>query len=99
MDPTGITGLILALSGRLNSLETQKTYINQQLLQRPDLKNFSEFQSIWNRQLTELSTSVDKLTANVKTLQQLYVNLNMNVSSNYSAFTGHTGYPGLHNVV
>lgn len=99
MDQTGITGLILALSGRLDLLETQKTFINQQLLQRPDLKNFSEFQNVWNRQLTDLSKSVDKLTAGLKTLQQLYINLNMNVNTNYSTFTGHTGLPGLHNVV
>lgn len=93
------TGILLNLSGRINALESQKTYINQQLLQRPDLKNFSDFQNVWNRQLTELSTSVDKLTAGLKTLQQLYINLNMNVSANYSIFTGHTGLTGLHNVV
>jgi hypothetical protein len=92
-----LTGTVTNLSGRINSLESQSTYINQQLLQRPGLKEFSEYQVIWNRQLTDLSSIVSKIDAQVKTLQQLYVNLNMSVTSNYATFTGHTGLPGLHN--
>lgn len=94
-----VTGTITNLSGRINALEGQSTYVNQQLLQRPGLKEFTEFQVVWNRQLTELSNLASKLDSQVKTLQQLYVNLNMTVTSNYATFTGHTGLPGLHNAV
>jgi hypothetical protein len=93
------TGTLLNLSGRINALEGQSTYVNQQLLQRPGLKEFTEFQTIWNRQLTELATLASRIDSQVKTLQQLYVNLNMTVTSNYATFTGHTGIPGPHNVV
>lgn len=94
-----LTGTVTNLSGRINSLETQNSYINQQLLQRPGLKEFSDYQVIWNRQLSDLSTIVTRIDSQIKILQQLYVNLNMTVTSNYATFTGHTGLPGLHNAV
>ena len=94
-----LTGTVTNLSGRINSLETQNSYINQQLLQRPGLKEFSDYQVIWNRQLSDLSTIVTRIDSQIKILQQLYVNLNMAVTSNYATFTGHTGLPGLHNAV
>ena len=94
-----LTGTVTNLSGRINSLETQSSYINQQLLQRPGLKEFSDYQVIWNRQLSDLSTIVTRIDSQIKILQQLYVNLNMTVTSNYATFTGHTGLPGLHNAV
>ncbi len=93
-----VTGLLLEYSGRLNSLESQSTFVNQQLLQRPALTEFSQFQNIWNRQITELSNLVTITQNNIKVLQQLYVNLNMLVASNYAVFTGHTGNFTLHNV-
>jgi hypothetical protein len=49
--------------------------------------------------LSNVSTVINKLDAQLKTLQQLFVNLNMTVSNNYATFTGHTGLPGLHNAV
>ena len=94
-----LTGTLQNLTGRVDSLENQYSFINQQLLQRPGLKEFSDFQGIWNRQLSDLATSNARLEAQVRTLQQLYVNLNMTVAGNYATFTGHTGLPGLHNVV
>jgi uncharacterized protein YukE len=94
-----LTGTVTNLSGRVNNLETQSTYVNQQLLQRPGLKEFSDYQVVWNSQLSNVSTVINKLDAQLKTLQQLFVNLNMTVSNNYATFTGHTGLPGLHNAV
>ena len=91
-----VTGLLLNHSGRLESLENRDTYINQQLLQRPDIAAFTQFQNIWNRQITDLSNLVTTINNSVRTLQQLYVNLNQVVSSNFSTFTGHTGNVSLH---
>lgn len=94
-----LTGTLQNLTGRVDSLESQYSFLVQQLLQRPGLKEFSDFQVIWNRQLSDLATLTSKLDAQFKTLQQLYINLNMTVAGNYATFTGHTGLPGLHNVV
>jgi uncharacterized protein YukE len=94
-----LTGTVTNLSGRVNSLENQNSYVTQQLLQRPGLKEFSEYQVVWNRQLNDLSTIVTRIDSQIKVLQQLYINLNMTVTSNYATFTGHTGLPGLHNVI
>jgi uncharacterized protein YukE len=91
-----VTGVIVNLSGRINTLESYHTYVAQQLLQRPDLRNFADFQVIWNRQITEVANIADDLEKRVKSLQQLYVNLNMSVSSNFATFTGHTGNTGMH---
>lgn len=91
-----VTGVLLNLSGRINNLESYHTYISQQLLQRPDLRNFHDFQVIWNSQMQQVSDLADELDKRVKSLQQLYVNLNLTVSNNFATFTGHTGNSGIH---
>ena len=91
------TGLLLNVSGRVQSLENHYTYIQQQLLQRPSMSEFSQYQNIWNRQLTEIADSLALQIANIRILQQLYVNLNMTVSDNFATFTGHSGNGSLHN--
>jgi hypothetical protein len=83
-----LTGTVVDLSGRILSLENNKVFVNQQLLQRPGLSEFSQYQSLWNRRLDQLSSSADQMLANIRTLQQLYVNLNMTVTSIYSGLTG-----------
>ena len=93
-----LTGTLIEISGRVVSLENNKVYVTQQLLQRPGLSEFSQYQAIFNRQLDEVTRSLNQISANVRTLQQLYVNLNMSVvalntglTGLASNFTGHTG--------
>ncbi|MHA2064062.1 MAG: hypothetical protein ACXABY_06745 [Candidatus Thorarchaeota archaeon] len=79
------------LSGRVDTLENQMTFVNQDLLQRPDFVAYQNFQNVWNQELSAISDTLDTLTAQLNTLQSLYVNLNATVSSNFTSFTGYTG--------
>ena len=99
MSSFDITGIVRNLTGRMDSIEAQSTYVNQQLLQRPGLQEFSNFQVVWNSELNTLSTLCTKIDNQIKTLQQLFVNLNMTVSSNFATFKAHTGLAGLHNAL
>ena len=81
----------MTLSGRVDNLETNVSYINQDLLQKIDLTTFSEYTVQWNQQLDAIEDSIHTLSAQLSTLQTLYTNLYYTVTSNYEAFTGHTG--------
>lgn len=86
-----LSGLVSGLSGRVSFIETTYSYINQQLLQRPDLTDFSMFQMVWNSQFSQLSDSVSSLQSQMSSVQNTLVNLAISVSNNFSFFTGHTG--------
>ena len=86
-----LSGYISGVSGRTDTLETQMTYVNQDLLQRPDLTAFQAFQSIWNSQIDTVNNEMGTLKGQLKTLQSLYVNLNITVSNNLGVLTGHSG--------
>lgn len=83
----------MTLSGRVETLENQVTYITQDLLQKIDLSTSSTRSTQMNQQLDTIENSVDVLTTQLRTLQSLYTNLYMNVRDNYADFTGYTGDP------
>ena len=83
----------MSLTGRVDTLENQVTYITQDLLQKIDLSTSSTRATQWNQQLDTIEGSVDVLTTQLRTLQSLYTNLYLTVRDNHSDFTGHTGSP------
>lgn len=91
-----LTGLVSGLSGRVNLVEQTYTYINQQLLQRPDTQDFGAFQVVWNTQIAQLSTSVLRLQNQVSVLQNLILNQSINFTTHTgrTAISGHAGLSG-----
>jgi len=85
------------LSGRVDTLENQMTYLTQDLLQKIDLVTSSVQSVTWNQQYEELSTTIVSMRESLRSLQSLYVNLSISVSRNFNLFTGHTGDATLHN--
>lgn len=81
------------LSGRVDALENQLAYFTQDLLQKIDLVTSSQNSILWNQQYTEIADTLTQVQTSLKTLQSLYLNLNLTVSRNLSLFTGHTGLP------
>lgn len=84
------------LSGRLDSVETAILHLQQNILQRPDLAAFSNFQIIWNQSHDTISDNIETLISRVQALYSLYTNLNITVSNNQALFTGHSGQTGIH---
>ncbi len=84
------------LSGRMDSLESQMTYLTQDLLQKLDLNGAGSLSTVWNQQFDELDTLVSNIKNQVQILQNLYSNLYMTVRTNYIILTGHTGAASLH---
>lgn len=89
-----LSGFVSGLSGTVDTLLNNYSYINQQLLQRPDLDNFSSFRVIWNSQLQSIADNVSRLQNSVAVIQNLLINLAISVDTKYSEFTGHTGRNG-----
>jgi hypothetical protein len=85
------------LSGRVDTLENQMTYLTQDLLQKIDLVTSSVQSVTWNQQYEELSTTIVSMRESLRSLQSLYVNLSISVSRNFNLFTGHTGNVTVHN--
>lgn len=81
----------MSLSGRVDTLENQVTFITQDLLQKIDLVASNSQSVTWNQQLDSIETSLLTMTAQLQTLQSLYTNLYLTVRTNYNEFTGHTG--------
>jgi len=84
------------LSGRVDTLENQITFITQDLLAKIDRTSASDQHIQWNQQLDLIDTTVTNLKQQVSVLQSLYTNLYKTVRDNQSAFTGHTGNTGIH---
>lgn len=84
----------MTLSGRVDTLETQVTFIVQDLLQKIDLISSSSQAIQWNQQFDSIESTVISLKNQVQSLQSLYTNLYITTQNNYSAFTGHTGQTG-----
>lgn len=91
-----LTGTVSGLSGRVNLIEQTYSYINQQLLQRPDNYDFSQFQIVWNSQLTQIGQDITRLQNQVSVLQNLVINqsLNFTAHTGRSAISGHAGLSG-----
>lgn len=79
----------MTLSGRVDTLENQVTFITQDLIQKIDLVTSADRSVNWNQQLNSIDDTINTLTAQLQTLQTLYTNLYMSVQSNYYEFTGH----------
>lgn len=86
-----LSGFINTLSGRADTLDTQTSYLTQDMLQRPDLVAFAAYQATVNAQLTTISDALSTVQAQLKTIQGLYTNLYITVDTNQGLFTGHTG--------
>jgi prophage DNA circulation protein len=85
------------LSGRMDSIESQMTYLIQDLLQKIDLVAAGTQATNWNQQFDQVDTVVSTMKNQLQTLQSLYSNLYMNVQNIRNILTGHTGSTGLHN--
>jgi hypothetical protein len=81
----------MTLSGRVDTLENQVTFITQDLIQKIDVATSATSSTAWNQQMDSFEDTVNVLSAQLHTLQSLYTNLYMSVQTNYYAFTGYTG--------
>ncbi len=79
------------LSGRVDALENNLTFLTQDLLQKIDLISAGNQQYQWNQQFDIIDQHVATLKTQVATLQSLYVNLFKTVKDNFTLFTGYTG--------
>lgn len=84
----------MTLSGRVDTLEAQVTFIVQDLLQKIDLVSSSSQAIQWNQQFDSVEDTVINLKNQIQSLQSLYTNLYITTQNNYAAFTGHTGQTG-----
>ena len=84
----------MTLTGRVETLETQVSFITQDLLLKTDSTSYSTLSINWNRQFDLLEQYILDLKEKVQSLQSLYTNLYITTQNNYSAFTGHTGQTG-----
>jgi hypothetical protein len=84
------------LSGRVDTLENQISFITQDLLSKIDMSSASTQHIQWNQQLDTIDNTVTNLKQQVAVLQSLYTNLYKTVRDNYASFTGHTGQTGIH---
>jgi len=79
------------LSGRVQTLESSFTFLNQQLLRKPELEDIRAYSITWNSQFSQLNTTVTQMRAQLNTIQNLLINLNITMSDHWASFTGHTG--------
>lgn len=86
----------MTLTGRVEVLENQVTFLSQDLLSKLDQNTASQLNIVWNQQFSVVDTVVTDLKQKVNNLQVLYNNLYKTVRDNYSLFTGHTGTTGAH---
>ncbi len=84
------------LSGRVDTLETQVSFVVQDLLQKIDLVSHSAQAVQWNQQLDSIEDNIVTIKNQLQTLQSLYTNLYITTQNNYRTFTGHTGNTGIH---
>ena len=80
-----------SLSGRVDNVESSLTALNQDILTRPDLVAFEQFQTVWNQQFDQMNTLITNMQSQLRNLQSQYINLYQTVVNNYATFTGHTG--------
>ena len=84
------------LSGRVDTLENQITYLTQDLLQKIDLSTAGYQTTSLDQQLDVFEDNLLTLTSQLRTLQSLYTNLYISSQQRYVEFTGHTGNTGIH---
>lgn len=81
----------MELSGRVDLLENQVSFISQDLLTKIDQNTLSQLSILWNQQFDLVDNVVTDLKQQVQSLQSLYTNLLKTVRDNYTLFTGYTG--------
>lgn len=86
----------MSLTGRVESLETQVHNLNQSILQRPDIVSFQAYQIGHEQELDSIGTQIEAFKTSLRGLNGLYATLFQTVTSNYNAYSGHTGDSSAH---
>ena len=81
----------MTLTGRVEALENQMTFVVQDLLQRIDLVASSTQSSNWDQQFQVVDTAVSTMRSQLQVLQSLYTNLYIRFQSSTSALGALTG--------
>jgi hypothetical protein len=81
----------MTLTGRVEALENQMTFVVQDLLQRIDLVASSTQSSNWDQQFETVDTSVATMKSQLQVLQSLYTNLYIRFQSTIGTLTALTG--------
>ena len=81
----------MTLTGRVEALENQMTFVVQDLLQRIDLVASSTQSSNWDQQFEAVDTSIATMKSQLQVLQSLYTNLYIRFQSSTSTLGALTG--------
>lgn len=74
-----LSGDVLVLQGLVNDIQDAIVYLNQQLLLRPDLPAFSQFNTTWNQQYSLLADSITNLNQDIETVNFTIANLLLDI--------------------
>lgn len=69
------------LSGRIDRLEQVQSYIDQQILLRPDIDSFSDIQVIYNQQFQSLADRDSRNSNRIYVLENKYLNQSIEISA------------------
>lgn len=83
-------------SSTLTNLQTQVTFLQQDILQRPDITTYNTFAQLQEQKYTALVNSYNEMRDVLRALQASYVSLHSDLTSLRASFTGHTGNTGIH---
>lgn len=81
----------MTLTGRVEALENQMTFVVQDLLQRIDLVASSTQSSNWDQQFETVDTSIATMKSQLQVLQSLYTNLYIRFQASTSTLGALTG--------
>lgn len=74
----------MTLSGRVDTLEANISFLVQDLLQHPSIQTFSDYRLIWNQQFDLVQDNIELVKEDVHTLQTLYANIVLGVTGSIS---------------
>jgi len=75
-----LSGYLATLSGQVAGIQEVQSFLDQQILLRPDLTAFSAYQVAWNTQMDELEALILRAKDDITILQNIIINLNIEVS-------------------
>lgn len=78
----------MSLSGRVQTIETQLSFLVQDLLLRPTLQTFSDYSITWNQSFDQLVDRIEDVKQDIYTLQSLYANIVLGISGATSTASG-----------
>jgi len=81
----------MTITGRVEVLENQVTYIVQDLLQKIDLNSSSIQSNSWNQQFDLVESDVISMKSQLQVLQSLYTNLYIRSQSVFNSLAAATG--------